>query len=70
MSKVINLESFAQNLIDSNDAEQEEIGEELMYFVSEWKKEIGYKDKPSELDGAGLLKIPNIKIEDDSDEHY
>lgn len=70
MSKVKSLESFAQSLIKSSDVNIEEIGEELLYFVNEWKKEIGYQDRPNELDDAGLLKIPNIKIEDDSNEHY
>jgi hypothetical protein len=44
-SKVHGFERFATSLTESDEIELQEIGEELFYFVAEWKKELGIVDE-------------------------
>ncbi len=64
MSKVKNFERFTQGFLDSDDCDLQEIGEELEYFVRQWKQEIGYKESTPETDEAGILKRPDVKLDD------
>lgn len=48
-SKVHKIEIFANSLTESDEIEFQEIGEEIHYYVEEWKKEIGIgNDEESE----------------------
>lgn len=62
-SRATSLRAYATSLINSNDVEQEEIGEDLIEFANQWEAELKALQPKSTEDAAGILIRPQIKLE-------
>lgn len=62
-SRANSLRAYGTSLINSNDVEQEEIGEDLIKFADQWETELKALQPKSTEDAAGILIRPQIKLE-------